>query len=238
MRSRPVDSRYSDGGYLRRHPDWHETDADWKAGKVAALLQRERVPCASLADVGCGTAGVLHRLAELLDPPPRLVGFEPSPDAFRLASERGRGDAPVELVNGTLRDGDRFDVLLALDVIEHVPDLYGFLSSLHEHADAFVFHVPLDLSVQGVARRTALLDARRDLGHVHWFTAETLRETLAESGFAVHAAEYTLPSVELPGGGLKRRIAAIPRRLGARLSPSLTARLLGGCSLLVLARPR
>ena len=232
-----VASRYRDGAYVACHPDWHDADAGWKAAKVAAFLRTQQVRWTSLADVGCGSAGVLRHLAEGAADHARLVGLEPSPDAHALARELTPASSRIELHNRGLADGDHFDVVLVLDVIEHVPDLYGFLESLRGHALRFVFHVPLDLSVVGVARPNAMLRVRRVIGHLHWFTAETLRDTLQETGYEILAEQYTQPSVELEGGGVLRRMAALPRRLGARISAPAAARLLGGSSLLVLARP-
>ncbi|MDQ3431419.1 MAG: class I SAM-dependent methyltransferase, partial [Actinomycetota bacterium] len=82
---------YGSGEYLRRNPDWHESDAKWKARKVETMLSRHGLVPRSVCDIGCGTGGVLSALAEA--PPPRteLVGFEISADALRhVSAERRR----------------------------------------------------------------------------------------------------------------------------------------------------
>ena len=40
-----------------------------------------------------------------------------------------------------------FDVILVLDVIEHLEDYFSFLRTIKERALYKIFHIPLDLSV-------------------------------------------------------------------------------------------
>lgn len=70
-----------------------------------------------ILDLGCGTGGVLKHLAPFGD----AVGLDPAPEAARYCQQRN-----VKMVVGsgdTLPFADKsFDAVLALDVIEHVPD--------------------------------------------------------------------------------------------------------------------
>ena len=52
-----------------------------------------------------------------------------------------------------------FDLLLMLDVFEHVEDYIGLLRAVRSKAKQKLFHIPLDLSVQSVLRRDGLLFA-------------------------------------------------------------------------------
>jgi 2-polyprenyl-3-methyl-5-hydroxy-6-metoxy-1,4-benzoquinol methylase len=45
-----------------------------------------------------------------------------------------------------------FDVVMAIDVFEHVEDYLGFIRRLRVKGEYKVFHIPLDLSVQTVLR--------------------------------------------------------------------------------------
>ena len=228
-------ARYLDGSHLSANPDWYEEDAAWKAAQVGRLFERHRLEPTSVCDFGCGTGGVLDTLRTRLPPTTRLAGYEISDGALRLApSERFER---VELLRADPRRGnDRFDVILLLDVFEHVDDYLGFLRSFHGHADLYVLHIPLDVSVQAVLRASPFLTARRVLGHLHYFTRETALATLADAGFKVVDEQITKPRVDLPARSAKARIARFPRRLLAAISPRLAARLLGGFELLVLAR--
>jgi trans-aconitate methyltransferase len=196
------------------------------------MVRKHRLNPASICDLGCGTGGVLDRLSRELPPETRLVGYEISPQAIALAPPE-RKDR-ITIVNRD-RPDQHFDLLLMLDVFEHVDDYLGFLRSMSARAERFIFHIPLDLSAQTVLRMSPLLDARESLGHLHYFTRETALATLRDAGYRVVDDEFTQSAVDLWAG--KSRVLRGPRRLAFRLSPRFAVRVLGGFSLLVLAEP-
>lgn len=221
---------YNDGCYLSRNPGWHENDATWKASQVLSLLADQNLRPASIVDVGCGTGGVLEVLAGALNGT-RLVGYDPSSRAVALVKRSGK----VELRVGTPQDvHDHYDLLLSLDVFEHVEDYIGFLRSLRPIADWFIFHIPLDASAQSVARERPLLAARSTVGHLHYFTRGTALASLETAGFEIVCDRLLFPN-DAPARRMRTRLANIPRDLGRRLKPQLSARILGGSTLLVLA---
>lgn len=133
-------------------------------------------------------------------------------------------------------DDRAFDVLMAIDVFEHVEDCFSFLRRMRTRGSFKVFHIPLDLSVQAVIRPLRLMKARSDVGHIHYFTKETALATLADSGYEVIDSFYTCGAIELPNRGWKANLMKLPRRLSYSLSPDFAARILGGFSMMVLAK--
>lgn len=227
--------RYVSGAQLLATPQWYEADAAWKAKQVRRILKNQGLNPRTVCDVGCGTGGVLDHLGAALPQARRLVGYELSPQALGLASEERRGR--LELIRGDiLEDSRRFDLLLLLDVFEHVEDYLGFLRSLQNRADYYVFHIPLELSVQAVLRPRSFGDARAVLGHLHYFSRETALATLADAGYEVLREEFTAPRIDQPAPSIRALMAKVPRRVVFRLAPAAAARLLGGFELMVLAR--
>jgi len=222
-------SMYNDGRYSSKNPGWHENDAPWKATQVLSTLGDRNFRPESIVDIGCGTGGVLEVIAGTLNGT-RLVGYDPSSQAIRMVERSDR----VELRVGTPKDvHEHYDLLLNLDVFEHVEDYIGFLRSLRPIADWFMFHIPLDVSAQSVIRERPLLTARSTVGHLHYFTRRTALASLETAGFKIVCDRLLLPN-DMPRQA-KTRIANIPRNLGRRLMPELSARILGGSTLLVLA---
>lgn len=96
-------------------------------------------PLAGLAvlDVGCGAGLAAEPLSRL---GAAVTGIDPSPEmveaARRHAAETGAEGVAYEAV--TLEEvaasGRRFDLVLALEVVEHVPDVSAFLASTAEAA--------------------------------------------------------------------------------------------------------
>jgi SAM-dependent methyltransferase len=187
----------------------------------------------SIVDIGCGTGGVLEVIAGALKGT-RLVGYDPSSQAIGMVKRSER----VQLRVGTPKDvHEHYDLLLSLDVFEHVEDYIGFLRSLRPIADWFMFHIPLDLSVQSVLRERTLLTTRYTVGHLHYFTRRTALASLEAAGFEIVRDELLFPR-NMPNRRIKTRVANIPRGLGRHLIPQLSARIFGGCTLLVLASLR
>jgi SAM-dependent methyltransferase len=224
-----------DGRYLAAHPTWHASDANWKASQVVRLLADFGITPESVVDVGCGTGGVLRALAEEWSCP--MIGYDISADAISLGAPT-LGQSHVRLIVGPAAEiTGHYDLLLALDVLEHVGDYLGFMRSLRTRADWFVFHIPLDLSAQTVIRVQRIMNARASLGHLHYFTFETAMATLLDTGYEVASARLLDGfGASSPHPSASKRIANTFRRAGLRLHRELAARIFGGCTLLVLAK--
>jgi len=226
---------YESGGYRADNPTWHLEDARWKADHVAGILRRNSIVPSSIADIGCGVGGVVAELRGL-GVGAEHFGFDISPDAITEARSR-RGDG-IEFVVGYPAAGQRFALAMLLDVLEHVHDPFALLDTARQASDHVVAHIPLELSVVGALRPSAFLRARSMVGHITYFCKETAIAMFEEVGLEIVATELTAAAIDLPGGGLKRRVARTPRRLVNAASPDVAARLLGGFSALILARSR
>jgi SAM-dependent methyltransferase len=228
------ESIYSNAEYLANNPTWHVEDSPWKAQKIYDILRRNNLKPSRIAEIGCGAGEILVQLKAQL-PQSSFAGYEMSEQAFALARSREREG--VHFINANMLDENvHFDALLCIDVFEHVDDYIGFIKSLRGYADYKIFHIPLDLSVQAVARGDALLEARRRVGHLHYFTKETALETLRYCGYEVIDANLTARAIDLPNRTLRANLMKIPRVLLSKVAPDFAARVLGGWSLMVLAK--
>lgn len=227
-------SIYTNAEYLAKNPTWHVEDSPWKAQKIYDILLRNHLSPSRIAEIGCGAGEILVQLKARL-PESSFVGYEMSGQAFELA--RSRESAGVHFVNANMLDeAVHYDALLCIDVFEHVDDYIGFIKSLRGFADYKIFHIPLDLSAQAVLRGEPLLDARRKVGHLHYFTKETALETIRYCGYEVIDANFTARGIDLPNRGLRTNLMRFPRILLSKFAPDLAARVLGGWSLMVLAK--
>jgi SAM-dependent methyltransferase len=235
-----LENMYQDGQYLANNPSWHEQDSRKKAEWIEFLLKTGGVSPKSVAEVGCGAAGILRELsAKFRDC--RFEGWDVSPQAVTLA--RSRSMPGIEVHQGDILEaGRKWDLVLAIDVLEHMENPAEFLRESRRICRHIVIHLPLDLSVQTVARGWPLLDRRKNLGHLHLFTRGLARAMVESNGWEIVQERYTGGALELPiGGGLrevfKNRILRLPRRLLFAVSPHLAVRILGGWSILLLCTP-
>ncbi|HYC36445.1 MAG TPA: class I SAM-dependent methyltransferase [Usitatibacter sp.] len=226
---------YSDGTYLRHNPEWHADDSPWKARHIARMLERNQLAPATVCEVGCGAGEVLRNLAQHLEPGTRFFGYDISPDAYRLCAPKSGGNFAFKLAN-LLEEPAHFDLVMAIDVFEHVEDCFGFLRKLRAKGTHKLFHIPLDLSAMSLVRPRKLLDMRRSVGHIHYFTKDTALALLEDTGYRVIDHTYTSGATELGSPGWKTRLMKGPRQALYAMNPDAAARMLGGYSLLVLAQ--
>lgn len=233
---------YSDGTYHRNVADWHAGDAPWKAAEVARLLERNNVVPTSVHDVGCGAGEVLALLRPRLGNDVELLGMDIADDAIELAKTRADKRLRFERGDYLTADATRPDLLLLLDVFEHVPDYLGFLSSLRSRSDLFVFHIPLDLCAWGVTFGSRwMLHMRETYGHLHYFSYETALATLEDTGYSivdeVFTDDYDADVSMTPArSALRRQLYYRTRRALFRARPARAASVFPHFNVLVLAR--
>lgn len=226
--------RYESGQYLASNPTWHEEDSEWKASKVFALLRKcGHAAPGSVAEVGCGAGGILHALQDRFPGSTALSGYDIAPAAIDRARQRAGCRVSFHCEDIT-RAGKAFDVLLCIDVFEHVENPFQFLRAIRAVAPLVVFNIPLEMHVAGVLINHQLR-TRRQFGHLHYYTAGVALETLRECGYEVLAQAYPSRLMDLPRAA-SDWIFWLPRKLTALIDPELSARIFGGTSLLVLAR--
>ncbi len=228
---------YVEDEYAKSNPSWHEEDAGWKAAHIGRILRKNGVSPCTICEVGCGAGGILLALARAL-PKSHCKGYEISPYAYELCQKK-LSEAPnisFHLGDPAHDTTETFDVLVLADVIEHVEDFMSMLKGLRHRAAYKVLHIPLDLSVQSVLRSWPILALRKNVGHIHYFYKDLALAALRDCGYTIVDHGYTASRIELPNQAWTSRVMALPRRACFAASPDLTVRVLGGYSLLVLAR--
>ena len=226
---------YTNREYLGKNPSWHQEDSPWKAGQILDLLQRNGVKADTIAEIGCGAGGVISSLAEKLPKETKLHGFDISPQAIDIAKGLERAGLRFSCED-LIKSQECFDLLLVVDVVEHIRDYLGFMESCRVKARLKVFHIPLDIHVSSVIRAHFVL-GRHTIGHLHYFSAESALDAVRDTGHKIIDYVYTDGGVALASlhPSLRRTLANIPRRIVGRFSRKLAARWFGGYSLLVLA---
>ena len=226
------DSRYTSGDYLERNTSYHVEDSEWKALQVVRALEIAGIEPKDVMEVGCGVGEILVQLDRLLgEGEVNFRGYEISPQAHMQSKARERENIQFVLEDLTESEGVSADVLLYMDVVEHVEDCFGFLRKLKPKADLHVVHFPLDMSAQMVARGSRVMAMREKLGHIHYFMRDTAIALLEDCGYEVVADFYThRPKSKVA------KLLSLPRRMLMKFAPHATVRLLGGFSLVVVAR--
>src|SRR5438552_17301590 len=117
---------YISGDYARAHPDYHTTDSPWKAKNIASILNKNGVTPRSVCEVGCGAGEILRQLLPLF-PQAVFYGYDISPQAIGMAQEHPSERLQFRCEDVLVTCSNQFDLLLCIDVIEHVDDYLGFV---------------------------------------------------------------------------------------------------------------
>ncbi len=225
---------YTTGQYVQQNPNFHEEDAEWKAALITGMLRKAAITVNAVAEVGCGSGRVLYHVQQQLPGVP-CKGYDISPEGIARARA-------LENVHLSFYETDliaaavQTDLLLMIDVLEHVPDYYGFLQGLLAKANHFIFHIPLDVSCRTIMKPQVLLQQRQAVGHIHYFTKEMVWWMLADCGYRVRDWQYTKPRTDIDAAkGLKRWVKKLLRNLSFSLFPGWSVKRWGGYSVLLLA---
>ena len=230
-----AEQMYQSNEYFNNNPTWDVEDSPWKASQILKIIQKNDLHPNSICEIGCGAGEILHQLFLQMPDNRTFVGYEISPHAFELCQQRKTERLDYKLENVFEDTSAHFDLVMAIDVLEHVEDYFGFLRNLRNKGEYKLLHIPLDMSVQVVFRMSPLLRSRKKVGHIHYFSKDTAIATLQDTGYEIIDYFYT-PGLDLPNRPIKALLARLPRKLGFLINRDITVRLFGGYSLMVLAK--
>lgn len=177
---------------------------DWLLRQCRAHLPcaAGRRPLAGLGalDVGCGGGLLAEPLARL---GATVTGIDPEPANLRVAAEHARAtglaiDYRAASVEEIAAEGRRFDLVAALEVIEHVPDPPSFVRALARVTRPGGLVLLSTLSRTLAAWAAAILAAERLLGWLPRGTHDWQR-FLKPSELARHLRGAGLRPVDLTG---------------------------------------
>ena len=160
---------------------WHEKDSPWKAKNIFKILEKNYLSPRSVCEIGCGSEEVLRYLASYFDSNTEFVGYETSAEAFAICKTKEEANIHYKLDNLLSLDV-HYDLVMAINVLNHVTDYLGFLSQLRSKGEYKVFHIPLETTIYSVLRSTHF-QKRNPAGiYKHSFSKETAICTLKGTG--------------------------------------------------------
>jgi hypothetical protein len=223
------------GEYLKNNPNWHIEDSHWKAKQILKMLSRNSIHPKSIAEIGCGAGEILNQLHLSMPKDVSFKGYDISIDAINLAKERDKERLKFEHTN-FLETNSKCDLLLMMDVFEHVDDYLGFLRLSKSKAENTIFHIPLDVNVMSVWKNN-IIGKRKSVGHLHYFMKETAIATLVDSGYEILDFFYTEEFIDLSiRNTIKSKFMYLIHKSVYKINKDFAVRIFGGVSLLVLTK--
>ncbi len=195
-----------------------ELDPNSSHAKAYALIP----PGSRVLDLGCGSGELASYLAARGD---RVWGVDVNPAALALAAPFCAATRVADLETAELADlfpGQRFDVVVFADVLEHVREPWSLLQSARGviETDGHVVasipnfaHAAVRLAVVSGAmpyRGLGILDGT----HVRFFTLNGVMSLFEESGFRLQAIERTTLPFDQPSDLVPDvRLLRVPREI-------------------------
>lgn len=227
----------SNSDYQLENPNWHIQDAPWKASQIYKLLTKNSLTPNSIVEIGCGSGEVINNLSSLIgvEKDCKYVGYDIAPDATKFWENISNKEITF-YHEDLLSKSEYYDLLLMIDVFEHVDDYLGFIKKAGEKAEYKIYHIPLDISVLGFIKNRPQ-SLRNSVGHIHYFFKDYAISSIEDSGQKIIDYFYTPSVLELEmNRTIYTHIINIARKLLFKISPDFCVKLLGGYSLIVLSK--
>ncbi len=235
---RRSEEMYSNSQYLENTGNWHVEDSAWKAKMISDLYKKNNLHPKTVVEVGCGAGAILENLQQKDGGIEQLDGFDISPQAISLAGTRSNSKLFFHQVDFLKEDFPVSDLLLMIDVMEHVDDFYHFMRGIQPGGRHFIFHIPMDLSCRTILKPHVLLQQRNSVGHIHYFSEEMIFWILKDTGYEIIDWQFTKPVIDIYAAkGVKQTVKKFLRNSSFGINPALSAKLWGGYSLMILAKP-
>jgi 2-polyprenyl-3-methyl-5-hydroxy-6-metoxy-1,4-benzoquinol methylase len=174
--------------------DYSHTRPTWDHSIILPLIiqaVQSIPPNGSVLDIGCGNGAILGEIRKL--GPWRLCGVESSEGAVSQARSQGfdvrLADATTDLV--MLFEQHTFDLIVSVEVIEHVYDPRGLLRQAHtllRPKGHLVLTTPYhgylkNLLIAVLGKCDSHYNPLWDSGHIKFWSRKTLVAALVETGY-------------------------------------------------------
>jgi ubiquinone/menaquinone biosynthesis C-methylase UbiE len=183
---------YYSGEYIRKNPTLDVEDTPWKLKKIIPLLDKfisqTSLTKVKILDVGGGAGLFLKGISDYL----RTKNINVEQYALDLSAEmlqiQKENNADIKSVfvgsiEKTSFKDKEVDLVLMIDVLEHVPDTAAALKELSRISKYVIFKVPLEnnlyYNILNLIKLGRLrLDIFQKVGHLHFYTFRKLRRQL------------------------------------------------------------
>jgi predicted TPR repeat methyltransferase len=227
---------YNNGDYEKQNPSWFSADSPYKARFIAQMIRKNALNPASICEVGCGNGSIIKELSREFTAT-QFLGIDISEQAIEYAIKESNERiqfAVADILHHENWPEASFDLILAIDLIEHLENYFAYLRKINSSGLYTMLHIPLDISIWTLFREKMLIESKDRVGHIHNFTESFIRSVLEDLGLKIIDSEYTLPNYQPQG--TKAKFVFQLRKLLFKMNKRFCSKTIGGLSILILCK--
>lgn len=191
-------------------------------------------PGKKLLNVGCAQNPEIHYgLAQKCN---KITGIDLNEEGIEEMKKAGHN---VRLMNAEMIDFDeKFDYIIAGEIIEHLSNPGLFLDSATKHLEnngELIITTP-NISSLFLIPLVIVFDKSQDPGHVHYFDLKNLTVLVSRHNLSVESHQFIPPSIKKLGGNVFTEFIFFVSTLLANMGSVFSPRLFGSYIFLVLKK--
>ncbi len=187
-------SIYESKEYLNLNETWHVEDSHWKAKQVLKLINSHNIKANTICEVGCGAGEILVQLSQTLSQDTYFIGYDISPQLENMWKER-ENDKIKFIKQDFLKSEEYYDILIFIDIIEHIENYIGFLREVKDRGNYKIFNFPLEIFAVKALMSHKYTHSRTRYGHIHYFNKDICMAALNDLDFEI--LDYYYAQVQL-----------------------------------------
>jgi ubiquinone/menaquinone biosynthesis C-methylase UbiE len=200
---------YTKDLYVAKNPTLHAEDSYWKFTKIVPLVDEilanlnfMKQRSINILDIGGGAGIILNKVSEYIESQSNLkvAKFMLDLTPAMLATQRNNNPDAKGVINADITQAPvaskTFDIVLCLDVLEHIPDYKKALKEIKKISHYAIFKIPLEDNLYLNILNLLTNDSQRrdsieSVGHLHFFNYFRLKKEITTNCGAIINLLYT-----------------------------------------------
>lgn len=183
--------------YIQKNPDLHNSDADHKIDSIQKLLNSTSFHFNSIIDVACGSGKVLLEITNRYKAK-RVLGI----DISRKMIEKAKSKDNKKIIDWSIANvfdlpPNDFELVLAIDILEHVENDLAFLKQIKRLGRFIVVKTPIEKNIMNSFVKLitfGLVDEQKhtedQYGHIHHYSQKELYYLIERANLKIIFKKY------------------------------------------------
>lgn len=183
--------------YIKNNPDLHIKDTDDKVRMIELLLSKFNIKFNSILDVACGSGRILLDIASKYKVG-NICGVDTSENMISIAKINDINKKASWIISDLLNfNSKNYDLILAIDIIEHIKEDRTALEKIKNLGKFFVIKVPIEdnfinkiVKILSFGSINEWKFTEKKYGHIHHYSEREFIDLIKNLDYIVLGKEY------------------------------------------------